>query len=174
MKKLTILAMAMLCTTTFYSQSTFDAYDQHDDVNAIVVTKKMFELMGKVQIDGSDSVSQNYLNLTKKLTDLKVFTTQNAAREKEMKISAYNYIKSASLVELKKVNETGKTVTIYSNAGATANQVKELLMFIESSSNEDSVLMDLKGNFSLSEISLLIDKMQIPGGKYLKQVANGR
>lgn len=168
MKKLFLIIAITLSSASIYSQSNLDKYDGQDDVNSIIVTKKMFELMGKVQVDPSDTKTQNYLNLTKKLDNLKVFSTQNSAIVSDMKTTADNYVIASSLVSYKKVADAGKTVNMYINAGGTASQVKELFMFIESPANEESVLMDLKGNFSLNEVSLLIDKMQIPGGSYLK------
>lgn len=168
MKKIFFTITILLFGTAFYAQNSFDKYDGQDDVNSIIVTKKMFELMSKVQVDASDTATQKYLNLTKKLDNLKVFSTQNDAIKKDMKATAADYVKATNLVQYKKVNDAGKTVNIYTNSGATAAQTNELFMFIENTAAAESVLMDLKGNFSLNEISLLIDKMQIPGGSYLK------
>jgi hypothetical protein len=43
-------------------------------------------------------------------------------------------------------------------------------MFIEGGSKTDeTVLMSLTGNFDLNEISILTDKMRIPGGDDLKK-----
>jgi hypothetical protein len=43
-------------------------------------------------------------------------------------------------------------------------------MFIEGGSkSNETVLMSLTGNFDLNEISILTDKMRIPGGDDLKK-----
>ncbi|MBK0371203.1 DUF4252 domain-containing protein [Flavobacterium agrisoli] len=169
MKK-SILSFVLVATTSiFYAQSTLDKYDGMDDVNTILVNKKMFELMSKVHADSNDAQMQNYLNLTKKIDDLKVFSTTNPNVGQEMKITAENYIKTTNLNQLKQIKEGNKIATVYTDSGATNAQVKELFMFVNSPENGESVLMDVKGNFNLNEIGLLIDKMQIPGGAYLKQ-----
>lgn len=172
MKKIFFTLTIIFLSNTFYAQNSLEKYDNKDDVSSIIVTKKMFDLMSKVQVDASDKQTQSYLNVTKKLDDLIVFTTQNTSVVNEMKATTENYVKTTNLNVFKKIVDGSKNATIYTNAGATATQVTELFMFIESPSSEESVLMDLKGKFSLSEVSLLIDKMQIPGGNYIKQAAN--
>jgi hypothetical protein len=42
-------------------------------------------------------------------------------------------------------------------------------MFVEGGKGEDTVLMSLTGDFDLNEISVLTDKMKIPGGDDLKK-----
>ncbi len=82
------------------------------------------------------------------------------------------YIKSASLEELKKVNENGKQVTIDVKRAGANNQLNEFVMFIDDDANgiNRSVLMSLTGVFNLNDISILTDKMQIPGGTELKKL----
>ena len=45
------------------------------------------------------------------------------------------------------------------------------MMFIEGSGKEQSVLMSLTGNFDLDELSILTDKMNLPGGTNLKKAS---
>jgi hypothetical protein len=47
-------------------------------------------------------------------------------------------------------------------------------MFIEGSKSNETVLMSLTGNFDLNEISILTDKMRIPGGDDLKKATKGK
>jgi hypothetical protein len=48
-------------------------------------------------------------------------------------------------------------------------------MFIEGGSkSNETVLMSLTGNFDLNEISILTDKMRIPGGDDLKKAKKNR
>ena len=72
---------------------------------------------------------------------------------------------------MKKVNAQGKQITIDVKRTGN-NQLKEFLMFIDDDTNgiNRSVLMSLTGVFSLSDISILTDKMQIPGGTELKKL----
>lgn len=156
-------------SSAVFSQNGFDKFDGQDGVTSIIVNKKMFELMSKVKVDASDKETQQYLNLIKKLDNLKVFTTKSSRVEGEMRIVADKYIKTAGLEELMRVNENGRNVKILVKSGTTDSQIRELLMFIEGAKNEDTVLMSLIGNFDLNEISILTDKMRIPGGEDLKK-----
>ncbi|MBP7183811.1 MAG: DUF4252 domain-containing protein, partial [Flavobacterium sp.] len=108
------------------------------------------------------------------LDNLKVFTTKSTRVEGEMRVAADKYIKSAGLEELMRVNENGRNVKILVKSGTTDSQIRELLMFIEGAKNDDTVLMSLTGNFDLNEISILTDKMRIPGGDDLKKATKGK
>ena len=169
LKKLVVVIATIFMSNSISAQSVFDKFDNQDDVTTIIVNKKMFSLMGK--IDTKDKESQVYMNLLKKLDNLKVFMTQSDKRSDEMKAVADKFIKTESLDELMRISEKGKNVKIYVKSGASESQIKELLMFVEGSGKEQSVLMSLTGNFDLDELSVLTDKMNLPGGSNLKKAA---
>ena len=121
------------------------------------------------KIDTKDKEGQQFMALVKKLDNLKVFMTLNDRKSNEMKLTADKFVKSAGLDELMRINEKGKNVKIYVKSGAGESQIKELMMFIEGSGKEQSVLMSLTGNFDLDELSVLTDKMNLPGGSDLKK-----
>ena len=175
MKKGIITLVFALITSPFFAQTVFDKFDGQDDVTSIIVNKKMFELMSKVKVDASDKETQQYMNLIKKLDNLKVFTTSSARATTDMRSAAEKYIRTAGLEELMRVNDSGKNIKILVKSGATDSQIKELLMFIEGGSkSNETVLMSLTGNFDLNEISVLTDKMRIPGGEDLKRATKGK
>ncbi|MFV8344410.1 DUF4252 domain-containing protein [Flavobacterium sp. XS2P39] len=174
MKKFIITVVIVLVSSPFFAQSAFDRFDGQEGVTSIIVNKKMFDLMSKVKVDTSDKETQQYLNLIKKLDNLKVFTTKSTRVEGEMKVAADKYVKTAGLEELMRVNDSGKNIKILVKSGAKDSQIRELLMFIEGAKNDDTVLMSLTGDFDLSEISILTDKMRIPGGDDLKHATKGK
>ena len=168
MKKIILIIALVLVSNTYFAQSVFDKFDNQDDVTTVIVNKKMFTLLSKVKTD--DKESQQYVNLIKKLDNLKVFTTANKSKAEELKVAADKYLKSNALDELMRVNDKGKNVKIYVKSGSSDSQIKELLMFIEGSGKEETVLMSLTGNFDMDELSALTDKMKLPGGDELKKV----
>jgi hypothetical protein len=172
MKKYIIVLIVTLISSPFFAQTTaFDKFSAQDNIKTIVVNKKMFELMSKVKVDASDLETQRYMNLIKKLDNLKVYTTTSTSTTSDMKSTAEKYVKTAGLDELMRINDKGKNVKISVKSSGTDNQIQELLMFIEGGgSNNETVLMSLTGNFNLNEISILTDKMKIPGGEDLKKV----
>jgi len=167
------LAFALV-STTFYAQSAFDKFDGQDDVTSVIVNKKMFDLMSKVKVDASDKETQQYIKLIKKLDYLKVFTTKNPKIEADMKATADKYVKTAGLEELMRINDGGKNVKIMVKSGAVDTQIRELLMYVDGAKNDETVLLSLTGNFDINEISVLTDKMQLPGGSDLKKASKGK
>ena len=131
--------------------------------------------MSKVKMDSSDKETMQYLNLIRKLDNLKVFTSTSVRATADMKAAAEKYIKTGGLEELMRVNEEGKNIKIVVKSGTTDAKIKELLMFIEGGGKEkETVLMFLTGDFDLSEIAVLTDKMRMPGGDDLKKATKGK
>ena len=175
MRKSIVVFVIMLLPTFFFGQAAFDKFDGQDDVTSVIVNKKMFQMMGSVKMDNKDKDTQQYLNLIKKLDNLKVFTTNSTRVTSDMKATSEKYVKSAGLEELMRVNDNGKNIKISVKSGTNDSQIKELLMFMEGSSRgNQTVLMSLTGDFDLNEISVLTDKMRIPGGDELKKATRGK
>jgi hypothetical protein len=175
MKKIIVTVVFVLVSNAFFAQSAFDKYDGQDGVTSIVVNKKMFQMMGSVKVDSNDKETQQYLDLMRKLDNLKVFTTTNAKVSADMKVTAEKYMKTAGLEELMRVNDSGKNLKVWVKSGSSDGQVKELLMYSEETNKgNETVLMSLTGNFNLSEVSILTDKMKIPGGTDLKKATIGK
>lgn len=170
MKKAILTLVLVLSANIFFGQQTlFDKFEDQDKVTAIVVNKKMFELMSKMKVN--DKETQQYVDLLKKLDNLKVFVTENDSKANEMKSIADKYLKSASLEELMRVNQDGKNVKIFVRSGGKDSQVKELFMFVEGAPKQQTVLLSLTGDFDLNDISILTDKMNLPGGSELKKAS---
>ena len=171
MRKLILSLVLVFSANTIFAQSVFDKFEDQEGITAVVVNKKMFSLLSKMEV--KDKESQQYVNLIKKLDNLRVFVTQSDKKSDEMRSISDKYVKSASLEELMKINEKGKSVKIYVKSGASDSQIKELIMFVEGSGNEETVLMSLVGDFDLNELSILTDKMNLPGGDDLKKASKG-
>ena len=170
MKKLIITAIIALLPMAILAQPAFAKYEDREDVTSVIVNKKMFEMIGKTK----NNESQQYINLIKKLDNLRVFTTENAKTAADMKATANAHIKSAGLEELMRVNDKGQNIRIMVKSGSTETKVKELLMFIEGTGKgTETVLMSLTGEFDLNDISVLTDKMNLPGGNELKKAGKG-
>jgi len=172
MRKLILIIALILVSNTFFAQSIFDKFDDQDKVTAVIVNKKMFELMGKVETKDKDS--KEFMSLVKKLDNLRVFVTTDDKQSNDMKATADKYLKTNAMEELMRINEKGKSVNIYVKSGPKDSQVKELLMFIEGSGKDETVLMSLTGNFDLDELSSLTDRMNLPGGDELIKAGKGK
>lgn len=171
MKKILFAILFIAPLLAFSQPAAFTKFEDNNAITAVVVNKKMFELMGNVKMDAKDKEAQQYLNLVKKLDNLRVFTSTNGKAVSDMKNTVSSYLKSNPLEELMRISEGGRNIKIYVKSGAGSTQVRELLMFIEGAGKSDTVLMSLTGNFDLNEISLLTDKMKLPGGNELKKAS---
>lgn len=173
MKNLIVIIAFLMASASPFAQSVFDKFEDKDGVASVIVNKKMFEMMSKVKVDVKDKEMQQYMNLLKKLDNLKVFTTSNAKLGADMKATVTSYLKSNPLEELMRANGDGKNVKIYVKSGANDSVVKELLMFIEGANMKDAntIVLSLTGNFNLDEIAVLTDKMNLPGGEDLKKAS---
>ncbi len=174
MKKIIVTVILILVSNLFFAQSVFDKFQDQEEVTSTIVNKKMFQMMGNVKVDAKDKEAQQYLNLIRKLDNLKVFSTTNSKISADMKITTDAYWKVAGLSELIRSSYNGKKLKIWYKSGVNESQIKEILMYNEGSGTEnETILMSLTGDFSLNEISVLIDKMKIPGGEDLKNATMG-
>lgn len=171
MKKLYFLIAFVLIPNVFFAQqSVFDKFDGLDNVTSVLVTKKMFQMMGNVKMDANDKEMQKFINLTKKLDNLKVFTTSNPKMKADLKATSDKYLATAGLEELMRVKDGTQNIRISVKSAGKESQIKELLMFIEDSgSSNETILLSLTGNFDLNELSVLTDKMNLPGGNVLNK-----
>ena len=175
MRKSMLTLIFLFITHSFFAQVTFDKFEGQDDISSIIVNKKMFDLMSKVKMDTSDKEIAQYLSLIQKLDNLKVFTTTSVRATSEMKKVAENYSSTNKLEELMRVNEENRNIRLMVKSAVSDGKINQLLMFIEAGGKDnETVLMFLTGNFDLEQISLLTDKLKIPGGEDLKRATKNK
>ena len=176
MKKLVIIVALLVTPLMTFGQSIFDKYEDMDGVASVIVNQKMFNMIATIDIDLDDKDAQEYLDMVKKITGLKVFTTDDSGVSADMKATVNKYLKSSSLDELMRIKDGDQTVKFYVKEGKDENHVKELLMFITGldenvkvrSTEINTVVVSLTGDIDLNQISKLTSKMDIPGGEHLK------
>ena len=67
MKKLVML-IALVCLPLMASaQGIFDRYEDEKDVTSVVVTKNMFKLLAKIDIESDDAEVQEYMDMVNNL-----------------------------------------------------------------------------------------------------------
>jgi alpha-acetolactate decarboxylase len=173
MKNIVLSAVFLFMSAIVTAQGAFDKFENNESVASVIVSKKMFEMMSKVKADAKDKEAQQFMNVIKKLDNLKVFMTSNAKTANDMKATVSSYLKSNPLEELMRMNDSGRQVKIYVKSGANENIIKELLMYIEDPTSKDkqAIVMSLTGTFYLDEISSITEKLNLPGGNELKKAA---
>jgi len=169
-KNITILLIAVLPLIGF-SQSLFDKYEDLDEVTSVVVNKSMFNLLSKMNVETDDKEAQDFMDIAKSVSSLKVFTTEDKTVSADMKASVNKYLKSANLEELMRIKDKDANVKFYIKSGKDEDHVSELLMFVTGLKNVDvsvndrkfeTVLLSLTGDIDLNKINSLTKKMNLP------------
>jgi hypothetical protein len=168
MNKLIIAVILVIAPVFSYAQTQFDKFEDIEGVTSVIVTQKAFSLMSAI---GAES-DEEYMNLIKNITSLRVFATENSTVAAQMKAEAEKYLKNANLEELMRVKDEGSNVKIYVKEGSTEDYVKELFMLVSETNmnkNEstETVIISLLGDIDLKQIAKLTEKMNLPGGEHL-------
>ncbi|WP_179345768.1 DUF4252 domain-containing protein [Winogradskyella ursingii] len=186
-RKSIIVLAVMLLSATGFSQGVFDKFEDQEDVTSIILNPKMFRMLATMGINLDDPEAQAYVDMAKKITGFKVFTTGNERISADMEATVEKYLKSSSLEELMRIKDGAQTVQFYVKEGKDENHVKELLMYItglkELTKDEnieingqkrefETVVMSLTGDIDLRQISKLTNQMDIPGGDQLKKAGD--
>ncbi|MDO5608658.1 MAG: DUF4252 domain-containing protein [Capnocytophaga sp.] len=158
--KCILLTLALLAVMQLSAQSVFDKFEDNNEVTTVVVSQKMFEMLSK--IDSSDPEAKEFMEIAKKLTGLKIFTTKSSNVAQTMRSEVDGYLKKSSLSELMRVKDSGNNVRFYVREGKNADHVSELLMFAEKAGNDETVLMTLTGDIDLNKIGTLTKNMNLP------------
>lgn len=173
MKKLAILVALIMSPMLVSAQGVFDAYEDENDVTSVVVTKNMFKLLSRIEIESDDPEVKEYMDMVNSLENIKVFITENKSVGARMKADVQKYVGSSKgLEELMRIKDDGKNVKFYSKEGSDENHVSELLMFLdgEMDGKEGTVVMSITGNIDLKQISKLTKELNVPGSEELKNV----
>lgn len=174
MKKL-ILAMTLLLAPLMVSaQGAFDSFENEKDVTSVIVTKNMFKLLGKMDVESNDPEVKEYMKLVDNLDNIKIFITDNPEVAKRMTAAVTSYVsKSSGLAELMRVKEDNKNIKFYSKEGSNENMVSELLMFLDGNIEGDkdgTIIMSITGNIDLKQVSKLTKDLNVPGSDELKNI----
>lgn len=175
MKKITIIIALAIAPMLSWSQNAFDSFENEKDVTAVVVTKNMFKLLSKMDLNSSDPEAQAYLNMVNNLDNIKIFTTENTAVSERMNAAVGKYVAaSKNLGELMRVKDKGQDIKFYSKEGANENVVSELLMHLEGlvDGKPTTIVMSITGNIDLKQISKLTTELKVPGSEQLKNIDN--
>ena len=171
MKKITLALLALIVPFLTNAQS-FDKYESMKEVDAVVVTSKMFKLLTKIDLNADDPETQAYIDLIENLKEMKVLSTTKDDIRKQMAIDVASYIKKGNMEELMRVSEDGKTVRFYYKPGKNDDYVSQLFMFMEGEEKNKpmSVILNITGEINLAQVSKLANDFKIPGGKELEKV----
>ncbi|OAB78179.1 DUF4252 domain-containing protein [Cochleicola gelatinilyticus] len=173
MKKIALILVCVIAPLFATAQNAFDSFENEKDVSSVVVTKNMFKLLSKMDLDSKDPEAKEYLELVNKLDNIKIYSTSNPTVSTKMESSVAKYVSSSNgLAELMRVKDDGKNIKFYSKEGRNENFVSELLMHLNGTIDGKpmTVIMSITGDIDLKKISKLTQDLKIPGSEELKNI----
>lgn len=159
MKKI-ILFLILSISNTMFSQNIFDKYEEKSDVSAVIVSQKMFEMFSN--IDTTDKEAKDFMQIAKKLTSLKMFSTENNKVASQMKADVITYKNNAGLEELIRVKDNSSLSKFYIKPGQNSKTVSELLIYIDKNTEKNTIILLLKGEINLDDLGKLASKLNLP------------
>ena len=159
MKKI-ILFLILSISNTMFSQNIFDKYEEKSDVSAVIVSQKMFEMFSN--IDTTDKEAKDFMQIAKKLTSLKMFSTENNKVANQMKADVITYKNNAGLEELIRVKDNSSLSKFYIKPGQNSKTVSELLIYIDKNTEKNTIILLLKGEINLDDLGKLASKLNLP------------
>ncbi|MGJ8593479.1 MAG: DUF4252 domain-containing protein [Aquaticitalea sp.] len=186
MKKLIVVLAIIIAPMMSFGQGVFDKYEDMEGVSSFVINQKMFSMLASIDVNMDDPEDQAFLDMAKKITGLKVYTTGNEKTSADMNTTVKSYLGTSKLEELMRMKDGDQTVNFYVKEGKDENHVKELLMVInglkELTKDEnikfngkkrefETVVLSLTGDIDLRQISKMTEKMNVPGGDQLNKAS---
>lgn len=116
MKRITILAAALLLSVSMFAQngrSIYNKYSEAQDVSAVYISPAMFRLMGKiptVEVDGSDV---DFTTIVKSLTGFYLLNSDNKSINSKIKADVEKFVKSGNYELLMEVKDEGEIVHFF-------------------------------------------------------------
>jgi len=171
MKKSIIVMLVSLLSVVSYSQN-FAKYENMKEVDAMIMTSKMFKLLAKVDLSSTDPEAQQYIKLIENLKEIRMYTTNQSGIRAQMADDVSTYLSKGTLEQLMRVNEDGKSIKFYSKPGRNENFVSELFMFMEGEKDGKpiAVILSITGDIDLTQLSKLATDLKVPGAEELKKV----
>lgn len=169
MKKISFLLLLMLLPFISNAQN-FDKYENMKEVDAVVITSKMFKLLTKIDLNANDPETQQYIDLIENLKEMRVFSSKSDNVRQQMASDVNSFLKNGSLEELMRVTDDGKTVKFYYKPGRNDDYVSQLFMFMDGKEDNVSVILNITGDINLAQVSRLAKDFNIPAGEELKSI----
>ena len=145
------------------AQGTFDALEDEDGVDVVVVTKDAFELISKFKnVNIEDNDAMKTFQMIQELNEFKMFSSNKSEIASKMESMVNTVIKKNKLTELMRVKEDDSRIKIYVKSTSNKDYVSEVLMFIKGIDKKtkgmsEAVIISLTGNIDINKMSDLAD-----------------
>lgn len=173
MKKIGIVLLAISLSFCGVAQKKLTDFEGMDQVKSVVVNQKMFELMAKVKMDDSDKEAARYLAMINKLSQLTFYSTVDKHTASEMKSAVNQHVVAEKMTEMSRISENGKQTFFYTKPGENEKLLSEILLFVDSSTAEETILFSLRGTIDINEIAFLSERLKLTGKESIQKAVKG-
>lgn len=163
MKKIILLIALTVTSMVTSAQSFFDALEEMDGVDMVVVNKDMFELLSKFNPDKmKDNEAMQIFAMINDLKSFKMFSTDDSFIADKMEVMTNAAIKKNNLTELMRIKEDDSRIKIYVKSTKNKDYVSEVLMFIKgidkkTKGGAEAMIVSLTGNIDINKMAELAD-----------------
>lgn len=147
-------------------QKWLHSFDGKSGITTVSITSAMFKLLSR--INSSDPDYQDVVRFASKLQDFKVVLVEDDAAKPALRNDFSRLVSAAPLdnfEELMSIKESGNQITF--RALQHNNSIRELIMTITGS---DQVIIFIKGDFKLNELTRISEDMDITGMDKIKKL----
>jgi len=145
----------------------FEKHMDNEDFTVVYISAKMFELLGKLDIDElEDSEAQAVMEVVKDMRGLRVLTTEINAKEiyKEAKAT----INTKGYEVLMTVRDDGDDIQFLIKDSGDMEIINELLLMV--GSEDEFIMVSFVGMISLDKISKLANVLDVEGAEHLDKL----
>tara|TARA_B100000767_G_C19777639_1_gene543650 strand:+ start:7282 stop:7830 length:549 start_codon:yes stop_codon:yes gene_type:complete len=181
MKNHIIVLLLLLNIKLLIAQDIFDKYQKNPAVSYLSVSPKMFEMLGKLSLNSGDPKMDGFIQMVQSMEHFKVLSTKNTEIAEEMEVWLNNELSQTVLESNMNISEKEVEVKFSVVYGSDDVKVERLVMFVKGAhrlvhqeglevSNLDFILLSIKGSIDLNQLAFLTEIIDIPGGKFLKEI----
>jgi hypothetical protein len=124
-------------------------------------------------MDDSDKEAARYLAMINKLSQLTFYSTADKHTASEMKSAVNQHVVAEKMTEMSRFTENGKHIVFYTKSAQDGQYYTEILMFVDSSTAEDSILFSLRGTIDINEIAFLSERLKLNGKESIQKAVKG-
>ena len=181
MKKYSLILVLLMSLNLLTAQNIFEQYQKDPAVSYLSVSPKMFEMLGKLTLNTDDPQMNGFIDMVKSMDSFKVLSTKSGVIAQDMETWIANQIDQTELETVMNLSEKDVDVQFCVVYGSDDSKVDRLVMYVKGAqkfaeqegldmSNINFILLSIEGDIDLNQVATLTEVINIPGGKFLKEI----
>ena len=156
----------LLFNISLFSQSEFKLVSL-EDISKVQIRSNVFDLMSKFQMNFGDKDWQPLIDQLKNLNSIESYSSSTLLGSTAIESSFNDYVLNSDLSQLAEFNEKDYLVNIYALENKDL-EIEEISMLVKNSNKLNTIYLQIRGEIDLLKIVEVVNKLDIPGGDFLK------